>query len=289
MIRIALVIGVLAVVSAASAGAADLTVSSAPVSVAVSQSSSPSASEAAVWPVPVDPKTYAPQFSSVKTEHGNTWILDHGRKIALVEEAKVGLFRHRPGEAVNESQIVEDEKLNEWFMVPGLRLWTEAMPGKYNNKHLKDVPRELMLDTSDSARLTIRMSWKKSASEFQTQVTRVTYDRDLARYVLHVEADLQSDAPGGGEYCNFYAQGMGDFRPGRSRYDRVLYQDASDGDKRKVHFPSVLVSKPEGDLLSPAQVLVDCPEIELDVMAAERGSRMFDQKGAEFIGMDHNM
>ena len=72
-----------------------------------------------------------PQFSAVKTEHGNDWVLDHGRKIALLSAAKIGLFRQFPGEAVDEQRLIADEGLNEWFMIPGLRLWTQVMLGKY--------------------------------------------------------------------------------------------------------------------------------------------------------------
>jgi hypothetical protein len=227
------------------------------VAASVSPTSAPSAARTEAWPVPTESTTYAPQFSTVKTELGHSWVLDHGRKIALLRDSMIGLFRQFPGQAVDEKKVTDAENRNIWFEVPGLRLWaqfmitTEMGPSQY----LKDVRGELSLDDSDPTQLTIRQAWKKSASEFGTQVIHVRYDRDLARYVMHVEADLRINQPGGGEYCNLYAQGLGDFRPGVNRYNRVLYQDADDGGKLKAHYLSVQVPQP-GPIHLPPNGLV---------------------------------
>ena len=209
------------------------------------------------WPVPIESKTYVPKFSTVKTELGYYWVLDHGKKIALLRRSMIGLFRQLPGQAMDEKVVSDAQNRNIWSDVPGLRLWAQFMitTNMYPNKYLQDVQGELSLDSSDPEQLTIRQSWRKSASEFGTQVVRIDYDRDLARYVMHVEADLQINQPGGGEYCNFYAQGLGDFRPGVNRYDRLLYQDADDSDKLKAHYLSVQKPQP-GPIHLPPNGLV---------------------------------
>lgn len=197
-------------------------------------------------PAPVDSKTYAPQFSSAKSKSGHTWILDHGQKIALLHGSMIGLFRQFPAQAVDEKKIAAAEDSNVWSEVPGLRLWAQFMmtTNMYPNKYMKDVRGELSVDESDPKQLTIRQSWKKNANEFGTQVVYVRYDRDLARYVMHVEADLKINQPGGGEYCNLYPQGLGDFRPAFNRYDRLLFQDADDGGRFKLHYLSVIRPQP---------------------------------------------
>jgi hypothetical protein len=194
---------------------------------------------------------YTPQFSTLKTERGNYWILDHSQKIALVRQFMIGLFRQFPEQAVDEKKVTDAEIVNHWFECPGLRLWTQFMittnlgPSQY----LQDLPGELSFDSSDPKQLTTRMSWKKSAEEFGSEVVRVQYDQELGRYVVHVEADLQINQPGGGEYCNFYPQGLGDFRPGASRYDRLIFQEP-DG-QLKAHYLSVQKPQPGPIRLPP--------------------------------------
>jgi hypothetical protein len=240
-----------------SAHAADPAESLVPTTATASRPSVLSTPRAESWPVPIDSKTYQPQFSTVKTELGYDWILDHGQKVALLRQSMIGLFRQFPGQAMDEKTVTDAENRNIWFKVPGLRLWAQFMitTNMYPNKCLQDVPGKLSLDTSNPEQLTIRQCRKKSPSEFGTQVVRLDYDRDLALYVMHVEADLQINQPGGGEYCNFYAQGLGDFRPGVNRYDRLLYQDADDGDKPKAHYLSVQKPQP-GPIHLPPNGLV---------------------------------
>jgi hypothetical protein len=198
---------------------------------------------------------YTPQFSIAKTEFDHYWIKDRGQRIALVgscdggnRDYQIGLFRHFPGQALDEKQI-QDSEILDFVSLPGLRLDTNWISARA----MRGVPGEMKLDSSDPTQLTIRLYWKKSAEEFGTQVIRVAYDADMARYVVHVEDDLQLSQPGGGEYCNFYANGLGDFRPGVGRYDRLLYQDGDDSDKLKAHYLSVHVPKPgPGLILLPA-------------------------------------
>ena len=194
---------------------------------------------------------YTPQFSLIKTEFGHYWIEDHGQRIALVGSAKqgtagyqIGLFRQFPGQALDETRIKDTEFLS-FVTLPGLRLDTNWIGAPA----MHGVPGEMKLDGSDPRQLIVRLSWKKSAEEFGTQVIRVTFDPDMARYVVHVEDDLQLSQPGGGEYCNFYGNGLGDFRPDVGRYNRLLYQDAADGGKLKAHYVSTLASKPVHDLI----------------------------------------
>ncbi|MCX7011058.1 MAG: hypothetical protein NTW86_00575 [Candidatus Sumerlaeota bacterium] len=192
------------------------------------------------------PASYTPQFTAVKTEFGHYWIEDHGQRIALFGATQndtggynIGLFRQFPGQVLDETRITDSEIL-DFVSLPGLRLNTNWISAPA----MRGVPGEIKLDSSDPAQLIIRLTWKKSAEEFGTQVIGVTYDPDLARYVIRVEDNLQVNQPGGGEYCNFYANGLGDFRPDVGRYDRLLFQDADDGGQLKAHYLSGLVRSP---------------------------------------------
>jgi hypothetical protein len=238
MIRITLALGMLGTLLTISVCSADPAVSSAPGPVTTSQSSATSAA-------------YTPQFSIVKTEFDHYWIQEHGRRIALfgtselgTSDYQIGLFRQSPGQELDEKQI-KDAEILDFVSLPGLRLNTTWISAPA----MRGVPSEMKLDSSGPTQVTIRLAWRKSAEEFGDQVLRVAYDQDLARYVIHVEDNLQVSQPGGGEYCNFYANGLGDFRPGVGRYDRLLYQDADDGDKLKAHYLSCQASKPVRGLI----------------------------------------
>lgn len=205
----------------------------------------PASQPAANVALPVDAATYVPQFTIAKSAGGHDWILDHGQKVALFQGSMISLFRQFPGQPIDEAKVLAAESAGHWYLLPGLRLWAQFMmtadigPTWY----LHGVAREMSQDLSDPSRLIINQSWKKSADEFGTEMLRVEYDRELARYVVRVTADLQISQPGGGEYCNFYAEGLGDFRPWRSHYNRMLYTDAADN-KLKLHYLSLPVFQP---------------------------------------------
>ena len=244
MIRITLALGMLGTVLAVSTCSAGQPESSAMAPVTASQ---PSAA-------------YSPQFTAVKTELGQYWIEDHGRRVALLAGSSLsgskhgagyefGLFRQFPAQEIDEKAIREG---TGGLGMPGLRLltvWISA-PG------MRGVKGEMKLDMSDPRQVTIRLSFKKSAAEFGSQVLRVTYAPDMARYVVHVEDNLELLQPGGGEFCNIYAHGLGDFRPWVGRYDRLLYQDADDGGKLKAHYLSVVVPTPTRLIKLPPNGLV---------------------------------
>lgn len=200
------------------------------------------------------PTVYTPQFTSVATELGHYWIEDHGQRIALFGPVKkglnrgyqIGLFRQFPGQSLDEKTI-KDAEILDFVSLPGLRLDTNWIGAPA----MRGVPGQMKLDSSDPRQLVIRLSWKKSAEELGTQVLRVTYDPQMVRYVVRVQEDLQLKQPGGGEYCNFYANGLGDFRPWVSRYKQLLYQDADEGGKLKAHYLSLQVPQP-GPIHLPA-------------------------------------
>lgn len=192
------------------------------------------------------PASYVPQFTAAKTELGHYWIEDHGKRLALfgcsadgTKNYEVGLFRHFPGQAIDEEKI-KDSAVLGFLGTPGMRLLTDWISAPA----MQDVPGEMKVDASDPTHLVVRLSWKKSAEEFGTQVIRFTYDQELARYVVRIEDTLQVNTPGGGEYCNFYANGLGDFRPDHGRYDRLIFNDADNGDKLTSHYLSVILPKP---------------------------------------------
>ena len=156
---------------------------------------------------------YVPEFSFAKTEFGHYWIMDHGKRIAIFASEKqgttgyaIGLARQFPNQKIDEAKL-KDFYYLDFIRMPGLRLQTDWVSAKA----MKGVPGEAKFDTSDPTQLIINLSWKKSAEEFGTQVIRVVYDRLMLRYVVHVEQNLQLSQPGGGEYCNFYSNGLGDF------------------------------------------------------------------------------
>lgn len=201
-------------------------------------------------------KPYVPKFSVSKSEFGHYWIEDQGKRVALftadknkqgVENYQVGLFRQYPGQNLDEKSIA-DNSICDYLAMPGLRLSTNWIGAKA----MKGVPGEMKIDTSDPAQVQIALTWKKSAEEFGTQTMRIVYDSELRRYAVRMLDDLQLSQPGGGEYCNFYAYALGDFRPWKTRYDRLLYHDGDDGGGLKAHWLSVRVPQP-GAIHLPAK------------------------------------
>ena len=208
-----------------------------------------SAPQAKPWPVAKSAAAYTPQFSIAKTEFEHYWISDHGQRIALfggnqhgTAGYQIGLFRPFPGQEVDESRI-KDWDVLDFVSLPGLRLDTNwiGAPGDVG------VPGEMKLDVSDPRQVTIRLSWKKSAQRVRHPGHSPGLRSGDGTVCRPRGGRPELSHPGGGEYCNFYANGLGDFRPGVSRYDRLLFQDASDGGKLKAHYVSCLVNKPVHD------------------------------------------
>ena len=54
----------------------------------------------------------------------------------------VGLFRQFPGQAVDDKKVTDAEGRNNWFEVPGLRLWAQFMitTNMGPSKYMKNVP-----------------------------------------------------------------------------------------------------------------------------------------------------
>lgn len=201
------------------------------------------------------------KFSLIPGHHGHYWVFHGGEKIAIFGPSaaggcdySLGLFRQGPGKSVPSDWLVEPEILH-FVTRRGLGLTTHWM-----NAAMAGVAPILTVDESDSSRLRLVLTARKSAEEHGEIAIVFRLDGETGRYVVDVEYNLTLAEKGGGEFCNFYPHGAGDFRPGCGRYDRILWQDSRG--KTRIHWLNTIVPQPSPIELSTtgAFVFLDEPE-----------------------------
>jgi hypothetical protein len=195
-------------------------------------------------------KNPAQGFSLVKGNYGHYWVCHGTEKIAIFgpsttgnHDYSLGLFRQYPGQRIPDEWLIEPEVLH-FVTRYGLGLTTYWM----NTSMDKIVP-TLTSDDSDPSCLKLTLTASKSKEEHGTITIAFKLESNPQRYVVEVEYNLTLNKKDGGEFCNFYPHGAGDFRPGLGKYNRILWQDSQG--KSWIHWPSVIVPQPSGIELSP--------------------------------------
>ena len=201
-------------------------------------------------PEPAQADSHVTKLTVVPGEKGHFWIMDGSEKIALFGSAsgkdpnyQLGLIRQFPGQAVPDAWLKEPEVMH--FVTRyglGLALtWVNAILG--------DQPAAMSYDASAPGRLKINIKTRNPKGDEGTVAASVFYDARLGRYVVESEFHLTSNTRGGGEFCNFYPHGLGDFRPDVGMYDRLIWQEP-DG-STKAHWLSFPAAQPGSIPLSP--------------------------------------
>lgn len=210
---------------------------------ALADGNAPAAAAAGDKPALPD-ANYVPQFSWAKTGLNHYWILDHGQRVALFGPSGksdynygLALIRQFPGQAPGDAETAEPEVVS-FVSRQGLGLFTNWI----SNKTMRGVVPTLRFEESDGRHLIARLLWVKNASEKGTQDLTFYYDAALKRYAVSVTFDLLVNERGGGEFCNFYPHGAGDFRPDVNKYNRLAWTDPNG--KPWSHWLGIGVSQP---------------------------------------------
>lgn len=199
---------------------------------------------------PFSAKSDSPIFSLVKGNYGHYWISYGTEKIAIFgpgiegdNQYSLGLFRQRPGQEIPKAWLTEPEILH-FVTRRGLGLTTHWM-----NAAMASVTPALKVDESDSSCLRITLTSNKSKEEHGTITITFRLESQPQRYVVDVEYDLTLKEKGGGEFCNFYPHGTGDFRPDHGRFNRIVWQDKQGNSW--LHWLNAIVPQPFPIELSP--------------------------------------
>lgn len=172
----------------------------------------------------IDLDNYSPKFSVIKLDSGRHWVCDRGEKIGLIgpvgngTDNCVALIRQYPGHAVPEEMLVEPGVMSFTRKI-GLRLHTYWI----TNKTFEGI--RPSVDVSEAAeQVQFHLKWDKPETN-ETGIIDVVfaYDAQLRRYTVTADFDLTVNKRGGGEFCDLYTYGLGDLRPGVSKYDRLLW------------------------------------------------------------------
>jgi len=198
------------------------------------------------------PQAQAPNGTNLTMtpgEKGHYWIMDGTEKIAIFGSATgkdpyyaLGLIRQFPG------QSVPDEWEKEPDVLHFVTRYGLGLALTWVNRMLGDQPSEMSYDTSDPGKLRINIKTRNAKGDEGTMAVSVAYDAALGRYVVESEFQLVSSSRGGGEFCNFYPHGLGDFRPDVGTYDRLIWQEP-DG-STKAHWLGYPAAQPGRILLA---------------------------------------